>query len=89
MYIFQLPATRERFERLVSEVATAVVERLRAGAAVGLVIGRRRYPPAVGLAHGARLLTPLAEVALAPMTAPAPAAPVLRRTTRFALREIA
>lgn len=84
-----LPATRDRFERLVSEVATAVVERLRAGAAVGLVIGRRRYPPVAGLAHGARLLTPLAEVALAPMTAPAPAAPVLRRATRFALREIA
>ncbi len=66
-------ADRERFERRVSEVATAVVERLRGGAMVGLVVGRRRVAPAAGVVHAHRLLTPLAEVELEPLAPATPA----------------
>jgi len=67
------PATRKRFERLVSEVATAVVERLENGQAVGLVVGRTVVPPVVGARRAGLLLQPLAEVEVQPLVAPQPA----------------
>jgi uncharacterized protein (DUF58 family) len=56
---------RARFERRVSEVATAAVNRLRRGAPVGLVVGPLVVPPAREPRHAGRLLRPLAEVELA------------------------
>ncbi len=52
----------ERFEDLVSEVATAAVDALRRGEAVGLVVGGSVVPPGVGVAHTRGLLERLALV---------------------------
>lgn len=68
---------RARFERLVSEVATAAVRRLDDGRAVGLVAGTRAIPAGRGHRHGLRLLRVLAEiepVEIGSGTPPAPAA---------------
>ena len=54
--------TRARFEREVSEVATAAVQRYRAGRSVGLVVGTQVVPPLRAPAGLGRLLAPLAEV---------------------------
>ena len=51
-----------RFEDLVSEVATAAVDRIRHGEAVGLVIGGAVTPPLPGRRQARRLLEQLALV---------------------------
>lgn len=56
------PAARDRFEELVSEVATGVVRRLERGEEVGLVVGREVVPPVRARRKAAALLRPLAEV---------------------------
>jgi uncharacterized protein (DUF58 family) len=55
-------AQRARFERLISEVATGVVKRLREGVSVGLVMGRVVVPPVRTARRAPILLRPLAEV---------------------------
>ncbi len=52
----------ERFEDLVSEVATAALDALRRGEAVGLVVGGSVVPPGVGVAHTRNILVKLALV---------------------------
>ena len=52
----------ERFEDLVSEVASSALEQLRRGEPVGLVIGGAVTPPGAGSAHGRRVLEQLALV---------------------------
>jgi uncharacterized protein (DUF58 family) len=56
------PQIRQRFEHLVSEVATAVVHRLRRTAPVGLVISSTVVQPVRDPRQSGRLLRPLAEV---------------------------
>ena len=64
-----------RFEDLVSEVATAAVDRLRRGDAVGLVIGGAVTPPRAGRRQARRVLEQLALVqAVGPGDDPLPAA---------------
>ena len=67
------PDTRTRFEHSVSEIATAVVGRLRREAPVGLVVGPIVIPPIRDARQARRLLRPLAEVELAAMDADGPA----------------
>jgi len=52
----------ERFEDLVSEVTTALLDRLRRGELVGLVLGSEVHVPAGGMQQVRRLLTCLALV---------------------------
>jgi uncharacterized protein (DUF58 family) len=56
------PHQLERFERLVSEVATGVMQRLREGVRVGLVVGSHVVPPVRSVRRAPMLLRPLAEV---------------------------
>jgi uncharacterized protein (DUF58 family) len=64
-----------RFEDLVSEVATAAVDRIRRGEAVGLVIGGSVTPPQAGRRQARRLLEQLALVqAVGPGDDPLPPA---------------
>ena len=56
------PRQSDRFEHLVSEVATAVVLRLREGVPIGLVIGSLVIPPVRSVRQAQMLLRPLAEV---------------------------
>jgi uncharacterized protein (DUF58 family) len=56
------PYQLERFERLVSEVATGVVQRLGEGIRVGLVVGTHVVPPVRSVRRAPMLLRPLAEV---------------------------
>jgi uncharacterized protein (DUF58 family) len=56
------PAQRDRFEKLISEVATGVVRRLREGVPVGLVVGRTVIPPVRTARRAPVLLRALAEV---------------------------
>lgn len=56
------PALRERFELMLSEVATGVVRRVERGEPVGLVVGRAAVQPVPSPRHLGRLLRPLAEV---------------------------
>jgi uncharacterized protein (DUF58 family) len=56
------PVLRQRFDDLVSEVASSAVDELRRGLAVGLVVGQSVMPPATGAAHAHRLLKVLALV---------------------------
>ena len=56
------PRQLERFERLVSEVATGVLQRLREGIRVGLVVGSVVVPPVRSVRRAPMLLRPLAEV---------------------------
>ncbi len=67
------PETMARFETKVSEIATAVVGRLRREAPVGLVVGPMVVPPVRMARQSGRLLRPLAEVELAGMDADGPA----------------
>ncbi|HVN74908.1 MAG TPA: DUF58 domain-containing protein [Thermoanaerobaculaceae bacterium] len=53
---------RERFEDLVSEVASSVLEELHRGEPVGLIIGGAVTPPGAGRVHARRLLERLALV---------------------------
>ena len=64
-----------RFEDLVSEVATAALDRIRHGDAVGLAIGGSVTPPQAGRRHARRLLEQLALVqAVGPGDDPLPPA---------------
>jgi uncharacterized protein (DUF58 family) len=81
------PRTRDRFERLVSEIATTAVERLENGQAVGLVVGPTVIAPVVGGRQAGRLLRPLAEVEVQPLAAPQPASLGARRTLGYRLQE--
>ena len=56
------PVLLERFEDLVSEVASAAVQQVRRGGAVGLIVGGIVTPPATGARHARRLLEQLALV---------------------------
>lgn len=67
------PQQREHFERLVSEVATGIVRRLREGVRVGLVIGPLVVPPLRSIRRAPMLLHPLAEVEPLSMDDAAPA----------------
>jgi uncharacterized protein (DUF58 family) len=64
---------RRRFEHTVSAAATTVVDRLSAGAAVGLTVGGITLAPVVGMSRAARLLTVLAEIQPTPAEVPHPA----------------
>jgi uncharacterized protein (DUF58 family) len=66
------PHQLERFERLVSEVATGVVQRLREGVRVGLVVGSHVVPPVRSIRRAPILLRPLAEVEPVSMAGEAP-----------------
>jgi uncharacterized protein (DUF58 family) len=72
----QDPDTQARFEIAVSEIATAVIGRLRRASPVGLVVGPIVIPPVRTPRQSGRLLRPLAEVELAAMDADGPAEPV-------------
>jgi uncharacterized protein (DUF58 family) len=67
------PVSRARFEHLLSEVATGVVERLGQGKAVGLVVGPLVVGPFSSPHQAPLLLAPLAEVELQSLAGPAPA----------------
>jgi uncharacterized protein (DUF58 family) len=66
------PRLRERFEHLVSDVATGAVRRLERGEPVGLVIGGTVVHPVRSVARAGRLLRPLAMVQPSPADAPDP-----------------
>ena len=67
------PRQLERFEQLVSEVATGVVRRLREGILVGLVVGPIVVPPVRSIRRATMLLRPLAEVEALSVDEAAPA----------------
>ena len=67
------PQQLERFEHLVSEIATGVVKRLREGIRVGLVVGPLVVPPVRSIRRSPMLLRPLAEVEALPAIEAAPA----------------
>jgi uncharacterized protein (DUF58 family) len=73
---------RDRFEHMISDVATGVVRRLERGESVGLVVGPTVVPPARSSARAGRLLRPLAEVQPLAADGPPPAScrsePVVR-----------
>lgn len=77
------PKHLDRFEHMLSEVATGVVQRLREGVRVGLVVGPSVIPPVRNLRSARMLLRPLAEVEAAPMDAKPPAAVNDGRTVAF------
>ena len=80
------PRQIERFERLVSEVATGVVQRLREGVRVGLVIGSLVVPPVRSVRRGPMLLRPLAEVEPVSTAEEAPVVVDSGRATMFKVR---
>lgn len=80
------PQQLERFEHLVSEVATGIVQRLREGVRVGLVVGPLLVPPVRNIRRAPLLLRPLAEVEPQPMTEEAPVAVDNGRTMAFGMR---
>jgi uncharacterized protein (DUF58 family) len=67
------PHQLERFEHLVSEVATGIVRRLREGVRVGLVVGSLVVPPVRSMRRAPVLLSPLAEVEALGLDEAAPA----------------
>jgi len=81
------PRQRDQFEHLVSEVATAVVLRLREGVPVGVVIGSLVVPPARSVRQAPILLQPLAEVMPRPPSDAAPAEVGAVRTQFFSVSE--
>ncbi len=66
------PRVLERFERMISEVATVAVGRLRRRLPVGLVLGRQVIAPVADLSRSRALLAPLAQAAPAVIDAPPP-----------------
>lgn len=56
------PTQHDRFERLVSDIATGIMRRLREGVPVGLVVGSIIVPPVRSSRRAPALLGPLAEV---------------------------
>jgi len=81
------PRQRDRFERLVSEVATGVVLRLREGVPVGVVVGSIVVPPARSVRQTPMLMQPLAEVMPRPRSDAAPADVGAARTQFFSVSE--
>lgn len=79
------PDQRERFEHLISEAATGVVQRLREGVPVGLVVGEQAIRPVRSPLRAPLLLRPLAEVEPKPLTGPGPAELRADRTMLFAV----
>ena len=80
------PHQLERFEHLVSEVATGVVRRLREGIRVGLVVGSNVVPPVRSVRRAPMLLRPLAEVQPVSMAEEAPVPVDSGRRTLFKVR---
>jgi uncharacterized protein (DUF58 family) len=76
-------AQLERLERLISEAATGAVQRLRQGAAVGLVVGDVVVRPLRSPHRAPVLLRPLAEVEARPLSDPAPVTANLGRQMVF------
>ena len=64
--------TLQRFEEMISDVATGALLSLERGAAVGLIVGDVQVPPVRSLARAGRLLRPLAEVQPLPLGASLP-----------------
>jgi uncharacterized protein (DUF58 family) len=81
------PRQSDRFEHLVSEVATAVVLRLREGVPIGLVIGSLVIPPVRSVRQAQMLLRPLAEVMPRPYTDAARVDVGTARTQFFSVSE--
>jgi len=81
------PRQRDRFERLVSEVATGVVQRLRQGVPVGIVVGSVVVQQVRTSRRAPVLLRPLAEVNPQPLTGAEPAEIDVAREVRFSLAE--
>ena len=79
------PQQRDRFERLVSEVATGVVQRLRQGVPVGVVVGPIVVHPVRSIRRAPVALRPLAEVQPQPLTETAPAEIDVARKMFFSL----
>jgi len=79
------PRQLERFERLVSEAATGVLQRLRQGVPVGVVVGPVVVQPVRTSRRASVLLRPLAEVNPQPLTEAAPAKINTGRKMRFSL----
>jgi uncharacterized protein (DUF58 family) len=79
------PVQRDRFEHLVSEVATGVVKRLREGIRVGLVVGSVVVSPVRSTRRAPLLLRPLAEVEPTPPTTDPPVTVGAGRTAFFGL----
>ena len=77
---------REYFERMISEVATGVVERVRGGHPVGLVIGPQVIPAVRRRRTAGLLLRPLAEAEPEPRYGPVPASPKRGRVLVFAAK---
>jgi uncharacterized protein (DUF58 family) len=82
------PHQLERFEHLVSEVATGVVQRLREGVRVGLVVGSLVCPPVRSVRRAPMLLRPLAEVEPESTAAEAPVAVDNGRAIVFKVRGV-
>jgi hypothetical protein len=80
------PRQLEQFERLVSEVATGVVQRLREGIRVGLVIGSLVVAPVRNVRRAPMLLRPLAEVEPVSIAEGAPSAIAGGRMRFFKVR---
>ncbi len=78
---------RARFERLVSEIATGAVRRLREGVPVGLVLGPTVVPSVRSLRRARFLLAPLAEVKPGGLATPPPSDPGVRRFESYSVLE--
>jgi uncharacterized protein (DUF58 family) len=81
------PKQLDRFEHMLSEVATGVVRRLREGVRVGLVVGPLVIPPVRNIRSARMLLRPLAEIEATSMDGEAPAAVDNGRTMPFSVTE--
>ncbi len=79
---------RDRFEQLVSDIATGVIQRLREGVPVGLVVGSTVVPPVRSPRRAPVLLRPLAEVEAQPAGGEGPSVSELDRRARFTVRRV-
>jgi uncharacterized protein (DUF58 family) len=79
------PQIKERFEHMVSDVATGALSRLERGDAVGLIVGEIKIPPVRSPARAARLLRPLAEVQPVRLSEASPARPEARGAVVFSV----
>jgi len=77
------PRTRNRFEHMISDVATGALRRIERGEAVGLIVGEVVVPPVRSPVRAARLLRPLAEVQPVPDSVSLPERVGTRRTILF------
>ena len=80
---------RDRFEFLVSDIATGIMRRLREGVPVGLVVGSTVVPPVRSSRRAPALLRPLAEVEPRAAGEEGPATAELGRRARFTVRRVA